>query len=72
VPEAVWIEDTLEEPYPCCSMNKGLGPICAFYDEIGVGGASRRALAALRLGFILRLEQIGLVLSMTMTDQHVV
>jgi hypothetical protein len=31
-----------------------------------VGGAPRRALAAFRLGSILRLERIGLVLSMTM------
>jgi hypothetical protein len=37
-----------------------------------MGGAPRRALAAFRLGSILGLERIGLVLSMTMTDQHVV
>jgi hypothetical protein len=51
---------------------KDWAQICAFYDEVGVGAASRRALAAFRLGSILRLERIGLVLSMTMTDQHVV
>jgi hypothetical protein len=49
------------------------GPTSAlFQDEVGVGGASRRALAAFRLGSILLLEEIGLVLSMTMPDQHVV
>jgi hypothetical protein len=45
------------------SMGQGLGQICAFYGEVGVGGASGAPWPHVGLESILGLEQIELVLS---------